>query len=151
MCVSALWMLTVLWVGRRGGEPAATLEVVTHAGHHAWEYSRQHRGGQFEGARRHPLFRREFPPTDKRNHDPDQRRDRPSDGPGRGVTHLATLKHSESLERPDQTEQCEDQPEYECSDESPSHTGILRAIWSASFGKADRKTAVTRRRLQADL
>jgi hypothetical protein len=84
------------------------------------------------------LFRREFPPADNSNHDPDQRRDRTGDGPGRGVAHLATTKHSESLERPDQTEQCEDQPDRECDDESPSHTGILPAIWSASFENVDR-------------
>src|SRR6202012_5522195 len=48
MSVTALWMLTVLCVGRRGGEPATTLEVVTHAGHHARECSRQHRRGQFK-------------------------------------------------------------------------------------------------------
>ena len=88
--------------------------------------------------RRQALFRREFSPTNNRNHDPDQRRDRTSDGPGCGVAHLATTKHSESLERPDQTEQCEDQPDRECSDESPSHIGILRAIWSASCENVDR-------------
>jgi hypothetical protein len=74
------------------------------------------------------LFRREFPPADNRNHDSDQRRDRTTDGPGRGVAHRATTEHSESLERPDQTEHCEDQPECECSDESRSHIRILRAI-----------------------
>jgi hypothetical protein len=78
----------------------------------------------------HGLFRREFPPADNRNHDPNQRRDRTTDGPGCGVAHLATAKHSESLECPDQTEHCEDQPDRECNDESPSHIGILRAIWS---------------------
>ena len=73
------------------------------------------------------LFRREFSPTDNRNHDPDQRRDRTSDGPGSGVAHLATTKHSESLERPDQTEHCEDESDRECNDENPSHIGMLRA------------------------
>src|SRR5882757_2396315 len=42
-------MLTVLWVRRRGGEPATMLEVVTRAGHQACEYWLQHRGCQFEG------------------------------------------------------------------------------------------------------
>jgi hypothetical protein len=78
---------------------------------------------------RQTLFRRKFPPTNNRNHDPNQRRDRTTDGPGCGVAHLATTKHSESLQRPDQTEHCEDQPDRECNDESPSHIGILRAIW----------------------
>src|SRR6185437_16398274 len=76
------------------------------------------------------LFRRKFPPADNRNHDPDHRRDRTTDGPGRGVAHRATAEHSESLEGPNQTEQCEDQPERECSDESRSHIGILRAMWT---------------------
>ena len=125
-------MLTVLWARRRGGEPATMLEVVTDAGHQACEYWLQHR--------RRGLFRREFSPADNRNHDPDQRRDRTSDGPGCGVAHLATTKHSESLERPDQTEQCEHQPERERNDESPSHTGILRAIWSTSCENVDRWT-----------
>ena len=100
MTAPALRLLTVLWVGRRGGGLAGE------------------------------LFRREFPPTHNRNDDPDQRRDRTTDGPGRGVAHLATTKHSESLERPDQTEQCEDQPDRERNDESPSHIGILPAIRS---------------------
>jgi hypothetical protein len=99
----------------------------------------------FAGNMRILLFRREFPPADNRNHDPDQRRDRTSDGPGCGVAHLATSKHSESLESPDQTEQCEHQPECERNDESPSHTGILRAIWSASFENVDRRTTHTDR------
>jgi hypothetical protein len=66
----------------------------------------------------------ELPPTEYRNHDADQHRDRTNDGPGGGVAHRATPKHSESLERPDQTEQCDDQPDRECDDESPSHMGI---------------------------
>jgi hypothetical protein len=83
--------------------------------------------------RRHEaLFRREFPPTEYRNHDADQHRDRTSDGPGGGVAHRATTKHSESLERPDQTEHCDDQPDRECNDESPSHIGILRARFGHS-------------------
>ena len=45
-------MLTVLWVDSRGGEPATTFEVVTHAGHQAREYWLQHRRGQFEGESR---------------------------------------------------------------------------------------------------
>ena len=47
--------------------------------------------------RREALFRRDFPPTEYRNHDADQHRDRTNDGPGRGVAHRATTKHSESL------------------------------------------------------
>src|ERR1700733_4282192 len=70
-----------------------------------------------------PLFRRELPPADYRNHDADQHRDRTTDGPGHGVAHRATTKHSESLERPDQTEHRDDQPDRECNDESPSHIG----------------------------
>jgi hypothetical protein len=101
-----------------------------------------HRSGWYRPRRRHRLahglFRREFSPTNNRNHDPDQRRDRTSDGPGCGVAHLATTKHSESLECPDQTEYCDDQPDRECNDESPSHIRILRAIWSASCEHVDR-------------
>jgi hypothetical protein len=78
--------------------------------------------------RRHEaLFRREFPPTEYRNHGADQHRDRTSDGPGRGVAHRATTKHAESLERPDQTEHCDDQSDRECNDESRSHIAMLRA------------------------
>jgi hypothetical protein len=84
--------------------------------------------------RREALFRREFPPTDHRNHDADQHRDRTTNGPGRGVAHLATTKNSESLERPDQTEHCDDQPDRECNNESLSHIGIL----FAGFGRSGR-------------
>src|SRR5271156_4816268 len=52
MTASAIWMLTVLWVDSRGGEPATTFEVVTHVGHQAREYWLQHRRGQFEGESR---------------------------------------------------------------------------------------------------
>ena len=76
--------------------------------------------------RRRALFRREFPPTDYRNPEADQHRDRTTDGPGSGVAHRTTTKHSEPLERPDQAEYCDDRPDRECNDESPSHIGILR-------------------------
>ena len=73
------------------------------------------------------LLRREFSPTEYRNHDADQRRQRTKDGPGRGAAHLTAGKHAESLQRPDQTEQCEEHPNRECNDESPFHMQILRA------------------------
>lgn len=78
------------------------------------------------------LAGREFPPAEHRNHNADQYRDRTDDGPGRGVAHRATTKHSESLERPDQTEQRDNQPERKCGDESPSHTGMLAPEWDVA-------------------
>src|ERR1700733_6118319 len=45
-------MLTVLWVRRRGGEPATMLEVVTRARHHESEDSLHYRSGQLEGKSR---------------------------------------------------------------------------------------------------
>ncbi|OOK71787.1 oxidoreductase molybdopterin binding domain protein [Mycobacterium kansasii] len=73
-----------------------------------------------------PWSSRHFPPTEHRDDDADQRGYRTDDGPGRGVAHRATPKHTESLQRPDQTEQRDEQPDRECHDESPSHTGMLR-------------------------
>src|SRR5947209_9049023 len=74
------------------------------------------------------LFRRKSPPTGNRNPGTDQGRDRTGDGPGCGVAHLATAEHSESLQRPDQAEHCDDQSEHEGNDRSPSHRKIVGPI-----------------------
>src|ERR1700684_2799102 len=82
--------------------------------------------GELDVHRWEALFRREFPPTEYRNHGADQHRDRTIDGPGRCVAHRATTKHADSLERPDQTEHCDDHPGREGNEESHSHIAMLR-------------------------